>query len=273
MREATMARWVATSAAGVLVVGSRAVLPGSAAAATGGTLSIVDDHNLEFVAGAGDVNDLSITKTYSGMESQYLWRFDDIVPVSAADPRCRRPDPADDTVVECTLFEPSIEDVLVVRLGDGADRLAVSLDSVLSTVYAGGGNDRLSGRYIYRSFGEAGNDVLSGGVYHDGGPGHDTITGGRVLRGGDGDDTLIGQRIGSTIEGGRGRDTVQGGEGRDIVYGNSGNDEIRGGRGSDDLFGGPDADVIYGNSGNDVIQGGPGRDALSGGPGNDRVRQ
>jgi Ca2+-binding RTX toxin-like protein len=271
-----MARWAVTSAAGVLAVGSVAVVPGSASAATGGTVVVGGPGtSIAFSAGAGDANDLRITKTFSGAEFQYLWRFDDVVPVSATHPRCERPDPADDTVVECTLFEqPTSEDVLDVRLGDGADRMAVvDIHNVVATVYAGSGNDRVSGQQIDVNLGEAGNDVLSGSGTVDGGTGHDTISNGRTLRGGDGNDTITGQRIGSTIEGGRGDDTVQGGVGRDIVHGNSGDDEIRGAQGSDDLFGGPGDDVVFGNSGNDVVEGGPGRDTLSGGPGNDRVRQ
>jgi hypothetical protein len=72
-------------------------------------------------------------------------------------PALRAAGPGDDTVVECTLSEQATsEDTVVVRLGDGNVRLVVDLNNVVSTVYAGSGNDRVNGQEIDGSFGEAG---------------------------------------------------------------------------------------------------------------------
>ena len=124
-------------------------------------------------------------------------------------------------------------------------------------VYAGSGNDNLSGKGgddVLR--GEAGNDVISGGA---------------------GGDQLLGEAGNDTLQGGDDNDILYGGSGNDVLYGNSGNDVLYGMAGNDTLWGGSEEDFLFGGAGDDVLHAGDGADVprpgffelLDGGTGND----
>ena len=121
-------------------------------------------------------------------------------------------------------FECEVPARMVFHLGDGDDGFSVSSLKwdIPVEVYAGDGNDDLSG-YAFSSKsqthlldGGAGNDKLSGAHGPD------------VVRGGPGDDE---------VDGGAGNDTVEGGDGNDTIYGDHfdepGTDTIDGGAGFD----------------------------------------
>ena len=93
----------------------------------------------------------------------------------------------------------------------GDDLITVSA-AIPSTIYAGSGDDYVSGGSV--------TDIVNAGLGND------------FVRGGSGDDS------------------IKGGDGLDWLYGDEGQDYLTGGRGIDTIFGGPDADGIYG--GNDV---------------------
>ncbi|WP_431272309.1 calcium-binding protein [Dankookia sp. P2] len=178
----------------------------------------------------------------------------------------------------------------------GNDTLDASGTTTGVELYAGGGNDLLTGG--------SGADLIFAGEGAD------------TLIGGDGDDGLIGEGGADSISGGAGNDriyadttdTVDGGDGYDImymvtdavltvdlgaihvewlfagagndsvtsstatpiqVYANGGNDTLSGGGGNDTLWGGDGDDSIAGNAGSDTLVGGAGADTLAGGAGDD----
>ncbi|MFC7474479.1 calcium-binding protein [Dankookia sp. GCM10030260] len=178
----------------------------------------------------------------------------------------------------------------------GADTLDASGTTTGIELYAGGGNDLLTGG--------SGADLIFAGEGAD------------TLIGGEGDDGLIGEAGADSISGGLGNDriyadatdTVDGGDGYDImymgtdaaftvdlgairvewlfagagndsvssstatpiqVYANAGADTLSGGGGNDTLWGGEGADSIAGNAGADTLVGEAGADTIAGGAGDD----
>ncbi|WP_371346033.1 cadherin-like domain-containing protein [Ancylobacter sp. IITR112] len=133
------------------------------------------------------------------------------------------------------------------------------------------GDDQLRGNLMQANkiFGDAGDDVIRGGMRADqldGGDGDDT------LQGGFGDDILKGDAGNDTLQGGLGNDTLDGGEGDDALYGGIGNDTLKGGVGDDLLKGGLGNDTLDGGEGDDDLDGGLGNDRLIGGAGDDVLR-
>jgi Ca2+-binding RTX toxin-like protein len=123
---------------------------------------------------------------------------------------------------------------IVVTASDGAlsasDQLALTIAPAVVDPYAGwvkgtAGNDLLLGSLSgpNQIYGDAGNDVLTGGLYDD------------KLDGGSGDDILWGLA---------GNDVLSGNAGNDFLYGDLGNDRIIGGLGKDVLGGGLGNDVF-----------------------------
>jgi hypothetical protein len=105
---------------------------------------------------------------------------------------------------------------IVIDSCGGSDAVTLSLFlSKPTEVYAGDGNDRVSGsRGRDRIFGEGGDDILfgnDGADYLDGGDGHDFLSGDRgkdVLRGGIGNDWLLGGIDLDDLDGGPGINRV-----------------------------------------------------------------
>ena len=112
---------------------------------------------------------------------------------------------------------------VVVRAGDGNDRVHIGL-GIGTSVDGGGGNDSL--------IGGSGDDTLHGGSGNDrmfGGGGNDTLAGeagNDRLAGDDGNDSLVGDAGRDRLFGGRGRDTLDGGPDRDRVIGGRGRDQV-----------------------------------------------
>jgi Ca2+-binding RTX toxin-like protein len=123
---------------------------------------------------------------------------------------------------------------IVVTASDGAlsasDQLALTITPAVVDPYAGWmkgtvGNDLLLGSLSAPNqiYGDAGNDVLTGGLYDD------------KLDGGTGDDVLWGLA---------GSDVLSGNAGNDFLFGGPGNDRIIGGLGKDVMSGGLDSDLF-----------------------------
>lgn len=141
--------------------------------------------------------------------------------------------------------------IVRVSLRGGDDNLQFLRSEVIEDTrfkgFGGDGNDRISAAGLRPGasppgnlagldlFGDAGNDVITGGP---------------------GVDVLLGDA---------GRDTLAGGAGNDTLGGGSGDDMLFGGDGDDTLFGGTDDDVLLGATGNDHLLGDFGGDVLSGG--------
>lgn len=168
-----------------------------------------------------------------------------------------------------------------VRINDAANLTETFQYSDVSklTVFAGGGNDRVTNTLRRDSivYGGDGNDFIEGGYKNDllyGGNGIDTLVGRNgndTLRGQSGTDWMYGGPGVDRLFGFDGNDRLFGGTGNDVLRGEAGNDELRGQDGADRLFGGNDNDRIFGEGGNDQMLGENGDDLLIGGLGNDRM--
>lgn len=140
--------------------------------------------------------------------------------------------------------------------GNDLDNTITVLSEMVTAVYGGRGNDRLTivgspyeGDPVASLFGEAGNDVLRGGAYAD------------YLDGGEGDDALFGYAGNDTLVGGAGNDYLEGMDGNDSLVGGLGNDTLRGGKGVDRFEGGAGDDLFYSrNADKDYLYGGAGAD-------------
>ncbi len=121
------------------------------------------------------------------------------------------------------------------------------------TFYGEAGNDIVSGGYMsdVLAYGGNGNDSLSSSNFFGsstmyGGVGNDRIDGARTAYGDAGNDTIIGGEYSyhgygfGTLYGGDGNDVILGG-GPDDAYGGNGNDRLRGG----DIWGGSGSDAFY----------------------------
>ena len=114
-------------------------------------------------------------------------------------------------------------------------------------VRGGDGNDQIFGsdlRIGMTAFGEAGHDLIVGGIANDG------------LNGGEGVDRLWSGLGDDLIRGGDGDDYLHGREGNDILLGGDGNDYLEGYDGRDILFGGLGVYVMCGGNGEDLLIGG-----------------
>jgi Ca2+-binding RTX toxin-like protein len=150
-------------------------------------------------------------------------------------------------------------------------------------------------------FGQAGNDVLTGGSgddHLDGGSGNDAMPGNSGndylvadasdgssgLTGGAGSDwldfTSESANISFTNDTTKAFEVILGGSGNDTlsngsvsaavsIWGFGGNDTISGGSGNDHLIGGDGNDTITGGDGNDTLAGNSGNDSLAGNGGDD----
>lgn len=170
---------------------------------------------------------------------------------------------------------PSIVNLATGQVTLGGTGLSITARTTVSAVYAGDGDDQLTGSDRDEIlFGGRGADEILGGAGVDslwGREGHDT------LRGGTGNDLLIG---------GTGNDRLDGGDGRDVVFYNldpvstgvridmrsgqitgpggtdilSSIEAVWGSAFADQFFGSEAADYFIGDRGNDVADGGDGFD-------------
>jgi Ca2+-binding RTX toxin-like protein len=117
-------------------------------------------------------------------------------------------------------------------------------------------------------FGQAGDDVLLGGLGNDilnGGAGNDGLygaAGADRLFGMKGDDFIIGGAGGGLLVGGSGNDQLQARGGDNRVFGMQGDDWIMDGEGDDTLHGGSGDDLISLTGGDNLIDGGAGFDTV-----------
>ncbi|HEV2875587.1 MAG TPA: calcium-binding protein [Thermoleophilaceae bacterium] len=198
-------------------------------------------------------------------------------------------------------FCPGEFDGVVVRLGDGDDRLEVSgqsggtiddgpgddtviVDSGVFVFESGAGSDRLeaishaSATVSYADRGER-VAVRLNGLPDDGAEGEGDDVRGSVSRvdGGGGDDLLEAGSQGVTLSGGAGDDRLVGGLGPDIAWGGEGDDAVEAGAGDDRIEGGPGADAMGGGPGSDLVTywmaTGPVRVTLGDGPGDGAARE
>lgn len=124
--------------------------------------------------------------------------------------------------------------------GRETDDIVIGGSQLDDIIYAGSGNDLLSGA--------RGRDTINGGE------GNDTI------RGNEGDDFLLG---------GDGNDAIRGDRGSDLIGGQDGDDRIAGGDDADYIYGEAGADGLFGDAGDDYLYGELGADRLTGGKGAD----
>jgi hypothetical protein len=194
-------------------------------------------------------------------------------PVTAA-PGCRQHNPSlvicDDTGI--TEFAAHLSDGNDV-VEPGATVLSQPAPfPVPTTMYGGGGHDRLIGSTVAANL-------------LDGGPGSDTVRGGNVqdrlylgpdggtAEGHGGDDLLYGGDTGiNGLVGGAGNDQIFSGAAGGSLWGDAGDDVLTGGPAADTLEGVDGEDVLEGADGDDELTGGPGRDRMAGGPGDDLIK-
>jgi Ca2+-binding RTX toxin-like protein len=268
-----------------LALGGSLFTASTAQAATASSASIrTYGGALWYSAGAGQVNNLTVTAKYVDLDPSaygddvvitFRDKFDITIPTSV----CRYPSATDHKVAECTV-DADDSDRYGADLGDGNDTATVT--GALASVSGGKGNDVIKGDSAAVLFGDDGNDRIDGGggLYGEGsfgGAGNDTMTNCDTgCTGGPGNDSLTGKASGQDsngLFGDDGNDVIHGGAGADVVEGGKGDDKLYGGSGNDKISGGSGNDKIYGNSGNDLLHGGTGTDTLSGGPGTDKVYQ
>lgn len=167
-----------------------------------------------------------------------------------------------------------ITTIEILKSGNLADVITMANSGVLSTIYAGAGNDIITGgSQVDTIFGEAGNDTLRGGGGAD------------QLFGGDGDDLFYGNIDGDVITGGEtsevNGDTIDFSDVAtnlviDMTTGSvntnastfSEIENITGGSGDDTIYGDSSANTLKGGAGNDTIFTSAGVDSIDGGSGN-----
>jgi Ca2+-binding RTX toxin-like protein len=232
------------------------------------------DGTVLFSAGAGEANDVAITREPG------VFRITDLGAVIAAGAGCSAT--ASPGTVTC---DAAGVVALTVNADDGADRVR-NATGTPSTVFGGTGDDVLTGGAERDTlYGQGGSDVLDGGEAADDLHGEDPgAFGGTLsdnhLRGGPGDDALTGGDGADVLEGEDGADELKGGAGADSLLGGAGDDRLTGGDGDDVLSGGEGSDEVgrpagldplvpVPDRGNDVLDGGPGDDALDPGAGPD----
>jgi hypothetical protein len=175
-------------------------------------------------------------------------------------------------------FCPGDLNEVVVRLGDGDDRLEVwghgslgtiddgpgddsaIVDSGVFDFVAGEGSDRLeatSGASATVSYGTRtlGVSLSLNGLPDDGAADERDNLLGSISRldGGEGDDLLEAGSRGITLSGGPGDDRLVGGPGPDVAWGGEGDDVVEAGDGDDRIQGKAGADTMGGGPGTDVV--------------------
>jgi Ca2+-binding RTX toxin-like protein len=231
----------------------------TAAPSAFGATAGVANGTLTYVAGAGEVNTVTITRT----STQFV----------ISDPGRAITLANGTTVTGTATFSTSGVTRLLVDAGDSNDQVTVSTGT-RATLYGGGGSDSLVGN--------SSTDILYGG------DGNDTLTGGS------GADQLYGSVGEDTLDGGTGADTLRGEEGVDVASytvrtsgvsvsldnvandGQGEGDDVRndiervlGGRGADTLVGTTGDEELNGAEGDDTLRATSGADTLIGGPGRD----
>ncbi len=212
-----------------------------------------------------------------------------------------RGDAADDAVA--IRYDETHENI---ELRSEAGQNTYSLEVVNQITFFGGEGDdtfRNDTSLPSRAYGNAGDDILTGGAADDvlfGDHGVDSATEMSLVQlnavrnnfgawtaassaGGDIDNNgavdlrdlnLVRNYFGSAVDAaGRaeGHDNLTGGEGNDELHGEGGDDLLDGLNGHDLLFGGSEADRLLGGLGNDVLHGQDGHDALYGEEGLDTL--
>lgn len=190
----------------------------------------------------------------------------------------------------------TFSEIETVWTDNGNDTINAAATTVGTNVWAGGGDDFITGGSGNDSvLAQAGNDEIfagSGDDYVTGDAGVDQIYGGLdndqvyggadndymqgdagndLVDGGTGDDFLRGDSGNDTVYGGVGNDSVYGGADDDVVFGDDGNDHVFGGFGTDTVYGGIGDDSVTGSGGNDIVHGDEGNDYLQGSDGNDTL--
>jgi Ca2+-binding RTX toxin-like protein len=219
-----------------------------------------DGDSLEYDAGGGEVNGVSVTISVSG-SGRVTTTISDTAGISPSG-GCSH-DRGNRQVVTCTSGrDDSIQ--VDLDLGDGDDSLRVV--------------QRDPGRApAVRISDGSGDDVITvnhGATTWVNGTGHDIYRGGAgrdVALPGDGEDFILGGWGNDVIDGGDGHDQLSGNVGNDRLDGGIGFDLVEGNAGDDAARGGPDGDFVFGGSGNDRLDGDSGFDRLFGGPGADVV--
>jgi hypothetical protein len=242
--------------------------------------------NIQYTAGANEVNDLGVLRDTAA--NRFVFREFGTAPLNAG-LGCTQIDPKK---VSCQ--RSSIVQILIA-LKDRDDRVRLGashglgdLGSACCVVSGGDGVDTLDAVFITGTGvalnGDAGNDNLIGGAGPDlfrGGTGADAMTGGdgvdevsysdhsvpvsvtldRAINDGapgvDGGTTTGADSIGSDVE------NISGGSAADFLEGNDDANRIFGAAGDDQLRGRANADVLTGGGGADGMLGGGGRDAVS----------
>ncbi|MEM1011026.1 MAG: peptidylprolyl isomerase [Planctomycetota bacterium] len=193
--------------------------------------------------------------------------------------------------------------IIEIEGGDGDDLIVLGEDVAAARIFAGAGDDTVSGALGNDEiFGGDGDDVLDGFGGNDsivGGEGNDYLLGGTgitfdaatlaagffdqdTLIGGAGNDTLTGGLDANVLEGGEGDDLLNGSGSRDTLRGQAGNDTLRGFGNNDLLIGGDGNDTLVGdaldgprggvaNGGPDSLEGGNGVDLIEGVFGDDSL--
>jgi Ca2+-binding RTX toxin-like protein len=192
-------------------------------------------------------------------------------------------DGGNDVVTVGNLGTTDVNEVLV-RFGDGDDRLEGAATATRLEAYGDAGNDRFVGGSGDDSFdGGAGTDLIdystttarvkvdlgSGYASEDGRGGDDDLCGIENVKGSAFNDYIWGDDGANVLEGGAGNDEIYGRGGNDELNGGDGNDKLRGGDGDDVLLGGAGIDDLNGENGNDLLAGGAGNDSIEGGSGQD----
>ncbi|GAA2495914.1 hypothetical protein Ahu01nite_031210 [Winogradskya humida] len=212
------------------------LLASPAQAAATGAASVVSSTKVQYTAGSGKTNKVTITR------SGRTVTIDDKVTIKPGK-GCKRVG-KDVTKVRCTTSKTPTW--VRIHLGDRNDWLQNKSDLGIS-VYAGSGNDTVYGGPRADSlYGDSGKDKLWGSGGND------------RLDGSDGNDRL---------DGGAGNDSINGGTGADSILARGGDDKIWGMTGNDTIWAGPGADTIWDDlpgreSGADYYSGGAGRDSL-----------
>ena len=280
--------WPVGVSVALAVTLATAVAAVPAQAASTGVAVVRGKATVEYKAGAGRQN--SVTVTRSGRTIT----IDDKVAVKAGK-GCRQVK-NDKTRVTCTTTKnPTAIRVFTQDRND----VVVNGTDVRLVANGGTGRDRLTGGPRDDNLaGGSGNDVLRGGA------GDDTLlgdSGNDKLYGGNGDDYLMGERGRDRLEGGAGFDYLQGddpglGVAADVLLGGADEDRVSysdyrkrltinlDGAARDDgqagehdtvgadvetVYGGWGSDRITGNAADNFLQGGGGNDILLGGAGND----
>ncbi|MEU4692255.1 calcium-binding protein [Actinoplanes sp. NPDC023714] len=234
-------------------IGAGVLAAPPAQAASTGVVSVTKTTWVQYKAGSGTTNKVTITR------SGRTVTVDDKVKIKAGK-GCKAVK-GDKTKVRCKLKKNPTR--VVVYAGSRNDTV-VNKTGIRATFEGGSGNDVLvGGSNLDRLFGNSGADRIYGGGNND------------YAHGGTGNDKLYGQGGNDYLYGNENDDTLYGGEGFDVLAGDTGNDKLYGERHYDRLTGGAGNDRLDGGAGPDVLDGDKpgviGADVILGGPDDDMV--